>query len=460
MDGGGRELALARESETGTVPLPVDLGSQNGNGTGDDTVVPPVTPASGAQASPGGSRSGVVTAGNAIAAALAAIQITLLLASGVVIVWEVVSRYFLREDFTASTDILTFMFGWLVFLGLPRAIWKDSSPKLGLAKSFPRRIGDYLPSLGIGATFAYFGLQLWSYIQLFPSEQSTRLPTLGIPFYYATLAIPITNVLCMLLLAQQLITRGTLVRNLAAAVAGVAFVGVLASLHIIPQVAALIAVVVLLAVDCPIAVALGVAGEAMIINGSFGGISAAASELADPMNNIALLAVPLFMLMGTLFANSRLAQDLSVFIRSIVGWLPGGLGVGSVVTAAVFANVSGSAIADTAAIGNVYIPEMLRAGYKREQAAAVQAAAGVIGVIFPPAVAMILFASMANISVAPVFEAVVVPGLMIALGMALVAIWAGRRNRLAVGGFRAANVWRSLPPVLPVQGPGKVVYAV
>ncbi len=170
----------------------------------------------------------------------------------------------------------------------------------------------------------------------------------------------------------------------------------------------------LLLLDAPIAVALGVADQAVIINGS-SGISAVSGQLPVPVANIALLAVPMFMLMGGLFANSRLARDLSVFVKSLVGWLPAGIGVATVATSGVFANVSGSAVADPAAIGSVYIPEMVENGYKKEAAAAVQAAAGVIGVIFPPAVAMIVFASSAGISVVPVFEAVMIPGLLVGL---------------------------------------------
>lgn len=389
--------------------------------------------------------------GDRISGILAVVQIVVLCASGMVILWEITCRYWLRNDFAAATDVLTFLFGWLVFLGLPRAIWRDSSPRMGLMRSYPASVAGRLRAAGSGATITYFVIQFWSYLSFFTTQRDTRFPSLGLPYYYASIAVPVTNALCVLLLVNRVLASGRPKKGLLPTLAGAGFVAVVSGLPISPQLAALVSAAVLLLLDAPIAVALGVAGEAMILNGSAANISAAATQLLVPMNNIALLAVPLFMLMGALFANSRLAGDLSVFVRSLVGWLPGGLGVGCVGTAAVFANVSGSAIADTAAIGNVYIPEMVRAGYRREAAAAVQAAAGVIGVVFPPAVAMILFASVASINVIPVFEAVVLPGTLLALTMAVIAVVLGARSGIpTTGRFRAGRVVRSLPRAVPV----------
>jgi C4-dicarboxylate transporter DctM subunit len=108
-------------------------------------------------------------------------------------------------------------------------------------------------------------------------------------------------------------------------------------------------------------------------------------------------------------------------------------------------------VADTAAIGSVYIPEMVNNGYKKESAAAVQAAAGVIGVIFPPAVAMIVFASSASISVVPVFEAVVIPGLLVALTIAIVAVITAKgAGAPKASRFSGAAVVRTLPRALPI----------
>jgi C4-dicarboxylate transporter DctM subunit len=395
-------------------------------------------------------RTAVERAGDRIAGALAVVQVLCLLASGVVILMGILYRYVLKLPFPSSIDIETLLFGWLVWLGVPRAMWRQNSPKLGIARSFPPILARAARPAAMGATIAYFVVNLWSYTRLFPTQDSSKITTLGIPYYTLSLAVPIGCVIAIVLTLMRL-WRNVKLADLAPFVIGVAIVALTTGLPLPPQGTAIFDVVLLLLLDAPIAVALGVAGQAMIINGNFSGISAVSGQLLVPAANIALLAVPMFMLMGGLFANSRLARDLSVFVKSLVGWLPGGIGVATVATSGVFANVSGSAVADTAAIGSVYIPEMVNNGYKKESAAAVQAAAGVIGVIFPPAVAMIVFASSASISVVPVFEAVVIPGLLVALTIAIVAVITAKgAGAPKASRFNGAAVVRTLPRALPI----------
>jgi tripartite ATP-independent transporter DctM subunit len=210
-------------------------------------------------------------------------------------------------------------------------------------------------------------------------------------------------------------------------------------------------IVVLLLLDAPIAVALGIAGATMIIDGLSANLSIVANQLNVPTSNVALLAVPLFMAMGAIFTNSLLAEGLGRFVRALLGWLPGGLGVATIGTSAIFANITGSATADTAAIGTLYIPQMKRAGYSAEDAAALQASAGVIGVIFPPAVAMILFASVASVDVITVFKATIIPGLLVVAGLMIVAIGVARYRRIPTSGrFSPRAVATAIPSAIPV----------
>jgi tripartite ATP-independent transporter DctM subunit len=189
----------------------------------------------------------------------------------------------------------------------------------------------------------------------------------------------------------------------------------------------------------------------MIINGVSDNISILANQVAVPTADVALLAVPLFMAMGAIFTNSLLAEGLGKFVRALLGWLPGGLGVATIGTSAIFANITGSATADTAAIGTIYIPEMKKAGYRADDAAALQAAAGVIGVIFPPAVAMILFASVAEVNVITVFKATIIPGILVAIGLMIVTIGIAKRRGIPTSeGFSAKGLGRSIPAAIPV----------
>ncbi len=391
--------------------------------------------------------------GDAAGVALAVLQGLFLAVTVGVVLAEIIVRYVFNSDFTDSDQVLILAFTWLVFLGIPRAVWLDYSPRLGLGSSWPRKARAYLPGIAYGAMASLLVVEAWSFVALAPTQAETTLAPLPIASYWASASILIAAVGAIVLGAARLYStvrddpRGTV----AAVVVGVVVGLVPVMIGLPPQLAAVVELAILLAVDCPIAVALGAAGSGLIVNGNLTQISAVANQLLGPMQNLALLAIPLFMLMGALFAESRLARDLSAFVRSALGWLPGGTGVACVGTSAIFANISGSAIADTAAIGSVYIPQLIEAGYQAEDAAALQAAAGVIGVVFPPAIAMILFASVASVAIIPVFKAVVVPGLILAGTLAIVSVVvAARRGVPRSGAFSVMALARSIPGAIPV----------
>lgn len=395
----------------------------------------------------------VVRIGDGASRALSGAQAVFLLATVAVVLASIVERYILFSDFTQADQVLSLTFTWLVFLGLPRAVWTDYSPRLGVARSWPRQVREYVPLLGLGAVGALFIAEAWSYVVLLPTQVQSTLAPLPIPAYWETGAVLVAAVVGLALSVGRMyrVLAGSLWPGSGFVLAGVV-VGIGPVLLSLPaQATAVGEIIVLLVCDAPIAVALGVAGVGLMVNGSLPQISAVASELLGPMQNLALLAIPLFMLMGAVFAKSRLAADLSRFVRALFGWVPGGTGVACVATSALFANISGSAIADTAAIGSVYIPQLLADGYAPADAAAVQAAAGVIGVVFPPAIAMILFASVASVSLIPVFKAVVIPGLMVAFTMAGISVWVAHRRRIArTRQFSVKELASSIPGAIPV----------
>jgi tripartite ATP-independent transporter DctM subunit len=382
-------------------------------------------------------------------------QVIALVVLVILTIITIIYRYLLRSDpalVQNSPDYETLFFTWLIFLGIPRAVSNEKNAiRLGLESRYPEVVRPPIRAVVAGAMLGFFGLEIASYYQAFASQRDTMLPTAQIPIYYATIALPIGAALAILFLLRRVVPA---LRH-PAEVLGVA-VGVmipLISLFVsIPAVPAGLAdIVVLLLLDAPIAVALGIAGATMIIDGLSANLSIVANQLNVPTSNVALLAVPLFMAMGAIFTNSLLAEGLGRFVRALLGWLPGGLGVATIGTSAIFANITGSATADTAAIGTLYIPQMKRAGYSAEDAAALQASAGVIGVIFPPAVAMILFASVASVDVITVFKATIIPGLLVVAGLMIVAIGVARYRRIPTSGrFSPRAVATAIPSAIPV----------
>lgn len=371
----------------------------------------------------------------------------LMVAAVVIILIEIIYRYLLRQPFTSGVDLQTILFTWIVFLSIPRAIWLDSTPRIGMTRYLGARLQDLARAVQVGVSFGFFAIILLSYHELSPSLAATSIPTLGVSGNVSGRAVGVGGALMMVMLALRCWRELVSWRILAIAV------GALASVEIVLHAGhsltiGLVLLAVLIALDAPIAIALGLAGSVLVVGGDFAQTSLPARQLLGPMQNIALLAIPLFLLMGGFVASTRLARDLGRLVRAVLGWIPGGSALASVVTGAVFANISGSAIADSAAIGSIYIPQMKREGYPPEEAGALQAAAGVVGVVFPPAIAMILFSSVAQINVIEVFKAVIIPGLMVVVGMAAVTLWRARRIPGVAGHtqpFHLPELGRSLP---------------
>jgi len=137
-------------------------------------------------------------------------------------------------------------------------------------------------------------------------------------------------------------------------------------------------------------------------------------RLFSQLDVFAFLAMPLFILAGDLMNRGGLARALIDFSMSLVGRLKGGLGHVNILTSVFFAGVSGSAVSDAAALGNSLVPEMRRRGYSLDYAAAITGASSIIGPIIPPSSILIFYGALMDTSVAALFAAGVVPGLLLA----------------------------------------------
>ncbi len=153
-------------------------------------------------------------------------------------------------------------------------------------------------------------------------------------------------------------------------------------------------------------------------------------KMFDGVNSYVLLAVPLFMLAGSIMDQGGISKRLVAFSESLVGHFKGGLAITSILSSMLFAGVSGSAAADTAAVGSVLIPEMKKKGYNKNFAASIIATGGSIGVIIPPSIPMIIFAFIANISVGKLFIAGVLPGVLIGLSLIGLVVFKTRNFKL------------------------------
>ncbi|WP_420005685.1 TRAP transporter large permease [Arenibacterium sp. LLYu02] len=141
-----------------------------------------------------------------------------------------------------------------------------------------------------------------------------------------------------------------------------------------------------------------------------------ASEMFRSLNSFPLLAIPLFVLAGELMNESGITGRIIAFANVLVGRMRAGLAMVNIWASVIFAGLSGSAVADTSALGRVFIPEMEKHGYDRSFAAALTAASSVIGPIIPPSIPVIIYALIVSgVSVPALFMAGVVPGLLLAV---------------------------------------------
>ncbi len=218
----------------------------------------------------------------------------------------------------------------------------------------------------------------------------------------------------------------------------------------------------LVLIGVPIAVALGlVALAAGVATNGFGALPNAGLVLYNGATSFPLIAIPLFVLAGAIMNATGISRRLVELASALVGFVRGGISMVGISASLFFAEISGSAVADVAALGSIMIPAMKERGYRTSFAAAVMSSSATLAVIIPPSIPMILYAVMAGASVVELFVAGIIPGLLGGFLLMFVAWLYARRHNFPVEGrfnfhrvrtaFRA-SVWALLLPVVILGG--------
>jgi C4-dicarboxylate transporter DctM subunit len=187
-----------------------------------------------------------------------------------------------------------------------------------------------------------------------------------------------------------------------------------------------------MAVGIPIASSLGLASMLALMSQGHLPLTLLPQRIFVGLDSFPLLAAPLFILAGSLMETGGISLRITKLAQSVVGHIQGGLGMVVVIGTMLFSGISGSSTADTAAIGSVMIPTMVRRGYSKEFATAVVAASGGMGILIPPCIIMVIYGLLTNTSVAALFLGGVIPGLIMGTTVLGATYWMARRLRLPV----------------------------
>ena len=190
-----------------------------------------------------------------------------------------------------------------------------------------------------------------------------------------------------------------------------------------------IGLIVCIIIGTPIAACIGLASTfSMVWGGQTNQLFLVAQRMVTALDSTVLLAIPLFVLAGVIMGKGGISQQIVNLCKELLGWMPGSLGVVTVVACMFFAAISGSAPATVAAIGGIMIPAMINDGYPAGYSAALAASGGIIGCIIPPSIPFVNYALITGESVSELFAAGVVPGLLMGLALCVWNVFCAAKN--------------------------------
>ena len=210
----------------------------------------------------------------------------------------------------------------------------------------------------------------------------------------------------------------------------------------------LIAFVLLLVIGVPISISIGASAVLGCLSLGYP-LVVIGQKMVSGIDSFLLVAVPLFILAGNLMNAGKITEKIFDTAKELVGWIPGGLGHANVVASIIFAGMSGSAVADAGGLGAIEMEAMKKNGYDEDFAGAVTAASSVIGPIFPPSIPLIIYGSVASVSVDQLFMGGVVPGLLMGVLLMVMVLYFAIVRRYERHPFRLRALIRQFLGSIP-----------
>jgi tripartite ATP-independent transporter DctM subunit len=368
-----------------------------------------------------------------VAALLVAVEVAILTAG-------VFTRYVLKSPLVWSDELATILFLWLAMLGSVVAYRRGEHIRLSvLVRRASPRVAAIMEAIS-SVVVAIFVIELLpASFKFFVQEQIDITPALSIPRSYVVLAIIVGLALILVMALLRLceadprvvagVVAGAVLVSAAAWFGRGAFAG-LGNLNLVLFFVGLVGACV--AIGIPIAFSFGVGTLSYLAITTSVPLNTVVGRMDEGISNLVLLAVPLFIFLGLLMETAGIARRLVEALASLVGHLRGGLSIVLVAAMYLVSGISGSKIADMAAVAPVLFPDMERRGQKRTEMIALLATSGAMAETIPPSLVLIIIGSVTGVSIAALFTAGLLPAVVCSVFLILVALWNAKRDNVTL----------------------------
>lgn len=364
-----------------------------------------------------------------------AVGAAIVVAETVILFAGVVSRYVFNSPIIWTDELANFLFLWLSMIGTVVALRGNGHMRLTtLVNWVGPGLGNWLNSVAALVVVAFVLEILLPSFEYFQEQQFTELTTLGISEGWRAISILVGMLLAAVIAILRLIETTTL-RNFLLAVLVVGGVSLLLW-YFRPQLTEMkfgslfvffiLIVGTCVAIGVPIAFAFGIATMSYLALTSDTPISVVVNRMDDGMSNLLLLSVPMFVFLGLLMESTGIARAMVNFLVALVGHVRGGLSYVLLGAMYLVSGISGSKAADMAAVAPVLFPEMRRRGQHPGELASLLATSSAMSETIPPSLVLITIGSVTNVSISALFTGGLMPALVAALALVVVAWWRAR----------------------------------